>query len=218
MAQEVHLCTELASGRMSAEKIADEIAKGTRPLSAVFLGISSKLPRVKFGCSKILLLLSEKHPDLLRGKMDRIAEPINGENQILKWNAIAILGNLAAADPALQIENLLRRLYGFISCGELITANTAITALGKIGRAYPEQRRRITSQLLKTEHAAFDTDECRNIAIGKAVLALEMFTDPLNPGKPVLEFVRRQTDNRRSATANKAKAFMRKCTRKRDDY
>jgi hypothetical protein len=50
--------------------------------------------------------------------------------------------------------------------------------------------------------------ECRNIAIGKAILALEMFRDPANPGKAVLDFVGRQTGNSRRATANKAKAFI----------
>ncbi|MGD0101795.1 MAG: hypothetical protein ABSC60_15745, partial [Acidobacteriota bacterium] len=49
---------------------------------------------------------------------------------------------------------------------------------------------------------------CRNIAIGKAIVAIGMFVK--QPRKDVLEFVRRQTGNTRKATANKAKAFLRK--------
>jgi hypothetical protein len=92
----------------------------------------------------------------------------------------------------------------------LITANNAIVALGKIARSFPEERKRIIARLLGIERQSFETDECRNIAIGKAILALGMLCDPVNPGKPVLDFIGRQTGNSRKATSNKAKAFVAK--------
>ena len=121
-----------------------------------------------------------------------------------------MIGNLAAVDRNRRIRSMLPKFYQFLSGGELITANTTIVALAKIGCAFPEEQRRITSRLLGIEHAVFDTDECRNIAIGKSILTMEMFVNPAKVRKEVLEFVRRQTENKRKATANKAKAFMRK--------
>jgi hypothetical protein len=202
--------SELAAGRINAESISNSAAENKIPLASVFEGLSSKLPRVRFGCSKTLLLLSEKHPELLRGHIETIAELLDSKNRILKWNGIAILGNLAAVDTEGWIRSKLQKLYGFLAGGELITANNAIVALGKIARSFPEERKRIIARLLGIERQSFETDECRNIAIGKAILALGMLCDPVNPGKPVLDFIGRQTGNSRKATSNKAKAFVAK--------
>jgi hypothetical protein len=210
MAQRNSFDAELATWDLNAAKISADIAANKIALETVFQGISSRLPRVRFGCSKALLLLSGKHPDLLYEKIDRFVRLLDSENRILKWTAIAILGNLAAVDAGRRLKSLQRRLYDCLDCGELITANHAIAALGKIAQAYPDERKRITARLLGIEHKKFDTSECRNIAIGKVILAIETFLDPAKPGKSALDFVRRQMNNPRKATAGKAKAFIRK--------
>jgi len=211
MAQGNSSHTKLTISNTNADAILADVLADNKPLELVFQGLSSGVSRVKFGCSKALLLLSQKRPDLLYGRIERIVELLDSENQILKWNAIAILGNLAAVDTKHQIKSHLKKLFGFLACGELITANNAIAALGKIAYAFPDERRRITAQLLGIEHNKFDTDECRNIAIGKAILAIEVFLDPGKPAKSVFDFVRRQMENPRMATAKKAKAFSGKC-------
>ena len=200
--------SKLAAGKIDAENIADRIMEGEISLESVLDGISNKLPRVQFGCSKSLLLLSGKNPAALYKKIDRVIELLSNENQILKWNAIAMLGNMAAVDRKCRIEGLLPMFYGFLSSGELIAANHAMDALGKIGRTFPEERKQIALHLCGVERESFDTDECRNIAIGKAIQALEMFADFINPAKSLIEFARRQTGNRRPATAKKAKALL----------
>jgi hypothetical protein len=213
MAREGSIYSELESGKINAEGVADGVAEREISPACVFGGLSNKRPRVKFGCSKALLILSEKHPELLSGHIDAIAERLDGNNRILKWNAIAILGNLAASDAGERVRDLADKLCGLMAEGELITANNAIAALGKIARANPGARKRITEKLLAIERQHFETGECRNIAIGKAIMALEMFCDPANAGKPVLDFISRQMGNSRNATAHKAKAFMRSMNR-----
>jgi hypothetical protein len=200
----------LASGKMDSEKLEAKIVADARLLESVFQGTSSKLPRVKFGCSKALMILSMKRPDLLYGKVEEVVALLDSENRILKWNAIAMLGNLAPVDREGRIPGLLKRLFGFLSSGELITANNAIAALGKIGRALPGEKDRIASRLLEVEKCSFDTDECRNIAIGKAILALGSLVRPADADAGVLEFARRQVGNRRKATGQKAEALVRK--------
>jgi hypothetical protein len=205
--------SELAAGNIKADDIRDDVETGKIPLASVFEGLSSKLPRVKFGCSKALLLLSGKRPELLSGSIDHVVMLLDNENRILKWSAAIILGNLAAVDAEGRVCGQLKKLYGFLAGGEMIAANNVIAALGKIARAIPGERKAIAARLVGIEHQTFETDECRNIAIGKAILALDMFCNPEKPGKPVFDFVGRQTGNSRKATANKAKAFMAKCKR-----
>jgi len=137
MTQEEKIHAALASGKMDAEKLGAKVGRDARLLESIFRGTSSKLPRVKFGCSKALVLLSVKHPNLIYGEIDKVIALLGSDNQILKWNAIAILGNLATVDQRRRLPGLLERLFGFLSGGELITANNAISALSKIGRALP---------------------------------------------------------------------------------
>ena len=202
--------SQLALKKIDAEKIVELILAEHDLVDHVIQGLSDKLARVRFGCAKSLMVLSQRRPDVLYAKIGRILDLLESENQILKWNAIIMLGNLAAVDHEHLIRGVLPKLYGFLSGGKLITANNTMAALGKIGRAFPEEQGRITSQLLKIEHAQFPTDECKNIAIGESILAMGMFIEPAKARKEVLEYVQGQTGNRRNSTAEKAKLFLQK--------
>ncbi len=208
MSYEKQLQAELEKKKIDPAKIAGLISADSSLVDSIFDQLSSKNPGLKFGCAKSLLLVSEKSPGLLCPNIARIFELLDSENQILKWNAIAILGNVAAVGLKFQIRSVLPKIYGFLSGGELITANHAIAALGKIARAFPEEQETIASRLLSIEHAPFPTDECRNIAIGKSLLALGMFPSSGNVQTEVIEFARRQTRNTRTATAEKAKTLL----------
>jgi hypothetical protein len=48
---------------------------------------------VKFGCAKVLLLISEQNPRALFPWLDRFVEPLKADNQIFKWQAILIVAN-----------------------------------------------------------------------------------------------------------------------------
>ncbi len=207
---ETQLKVELSKAKVDAGRIAALMRENPDLIDSVFQELSNESARAKFGCSKSLMLASESDPDLLQSSTEKVFKLLDSGNQILKWNAIAILGNLTAADRTGRIVPALQRLYRFLLCGELITANHAIAALGKIGRAFPKERRKITGQLLQIERASFPTDECRNIALGKCIQAMAMFVDAESAPKEILEFARRQTGNRRRATAEKAKSFLRK--------
>lgn len=201
---------ELSARKVDPERLAAVILQSPEALEKVVQEISTDKSRVKLACSKALVLLSEKKPDLLYGQVDEIIALLDNENQIVKWNAITMLGNMAAVDCDFRIKELLRKFHSLLTKGELITANTAIAALGKMALVFPDEQRRIVSQLLKIEHAKFQTDECRNIALGKVILAFEMFLQPGSLQKEILEFAARQTNNMRKATAEKARDFLRR--------
>jgi hypothetical protein len=210
MSMEKRMKAELDKSKIDAGKLVALMLADHSLIDSTFHELTSKFARIKFGCAKSLLVLSEKRPDLLLPKTDKILELLGSENQILEWNAIAILGNLATVDPGNLRGILLPKLYAFLSGGELIAANHAIAALANIGRAFPREQKKITANLLAIEDAVFKTDECRNIAIGKTILALATFLDPGNTPKEVIEFARRHTVNQRPATAKKAEYLLRK--------
>lgn len=179
----------------------------------MFEELSSANPRVKYAAAKELLATAYKNPASLHPHFDFFEKLLDSDNKILRWTAIDILGHLAGLEKGDRTEKLNRRLFGFLRCGNLITANHAISALSDIASAHPRYRLEITRELLKVEHYTFDTEECRNIALGKVILAIGSYYDAKPEQAGVIEFVRRQTRNERNGTARKARAFLKKHAR-----
>jgi hypothetical protein len=135
---------------------------------------------------------------------------LDHENQILKWTAIDVIGHLAKSDKIKNTDRILKKLFGLLNAGKLITAGHAITALAGIAKAKPKYRGRITSELLKVERYKYDTDECRNIVIGIVIKAIGPFYPELKDKRAVIAFVKRQIKNRRNATRKKVEQFLKK--------
>jgi hypothetical protein len=76
--------------------------------------------------------------------------------------------------------------------------------------AKPELQRKITEQLLKAEEVPVPTSECRNILIGKAMTAFNVYFNQIEDKDKVISFVKRQLSNSRNATKTKAERFLRK--------
>lgn len=172
--------------------------------------LSSNDPKVKYGCAKNLLAVAKGNPAELYPHLDFWAELLDSENKIIRWTAIDIIGNLARVDRAKKIEALMGKLLALLNTGNMITANHAILALANIALARPEHRKKITDELLKVEGYNYDTDECRNIAMGTVIQAIDSYLDQLKDREAVIEFVRRQTQNSRHATKKKAEKFLAK--------
>ena len=172
--------------------------------------LSSTDPKIKYGCAKNLLAIAHESPAELYPNIDYFVNLLDSENKILKWTAIDVIGHLSKVDKERKIDKLTNRLFKLLSAGNLITANHAIAALTDIALAKPEYQKEITDQLLKVENYNYDTDECRNIALGKVILAISSYSNQLKNRKAVIEFAKRQTKNTRSATKKKAEQFLKK--------
>ncbi len=68
---------------------------------------------------------------------------LDGDNRILKWTAIDVLGKLAAGDRQ-RAPGVVNKLVAYLGAGNLITANHAAGALADIAAAQKEHRERIT--------------------------------------------------------------------------
>jgi hypothetical protein len=172
--------------------------------------LSSKNPKVKYACAKRLTVLAELNPGRLYPRLDFFINMLDHENQILKWTAIDIVGHLTESDKIKKIDRILKRLFGFLNAGKLITAGHAAQALAGIAKAKPKYQRKITDELLKVERYKYDTAECRNIVIGIVIEAIARYYPDLKDRRAVAAFVKRQTKNRRNATRKKAERFLKR--------
>jgi hypothetical protein len=182
----------------------------TKPDMVNFKDLSSEDPKVKYACSKNLLSTAKDNPNKLYPHIDFFVELIENENNILKWTAIDIIGFLSKVDKGKKNDKLIDKLFSLLNTGKMITANHAIKALGNIALTKPEYQEIITNELLKVEQYNYDTDECRNIAIGNVIIAINLYFNQLKDKKTIIEFIERQTKNTRNATKKKAEQFLKK--------
>jgi hypothetical protein len=135
---------------------------------------------------------------------------LNGENHILKWNAMLTLANLARCDGEKKLDQIMDAYLGLISGPVMVDAANAISGGAIIGRAKPYLADKIARCILGVEHASFATPECRNVAIGHAINALEKLSPLILDKRAIEAFVRRQMSNPRAATRDKAQKFCKK--------
>ena len=91
----------------------------------------------------------------------------------------------------------------------MITAANVIQGSARIARAKPRLADRIAAEVLKVSQARYQTAECRNVAIGHAILALRGMLPLLRHPARAVQFVQKQTQNPRPATRKKAEQLLR---------
>jgi hypothetical protein len=138
--------------------------------------LNAKDPKLKYGFAKELLKIALEKPEQLYPHLDVWTNLMTGDNSILKWTAIDIIGYLSAVDSENRVEALIPDLIKHLHGSVLITANHAIFALGLIAQHKPAFKEKIISELKAISHDQFQTEECKKIATGKVIFNLHFFS------------------------------------------
>lgn len=207
---EKSLQEEFAKRADNAEQLAEVAAGGTALLPGVLRAVSSSEAAVRFKSIKVLKLVSETNPETLYPHFGFFAELLDGGNSILRWNAIDILANLAAADGGNRFGSLFRKVYGLLDEGGLITAAHIVDGSARIVAARPGLEQRVTKELLRVEEIALPTEECRNILRGKVVTAFGQYIGQSRHSGPMLSFAEGLLTCTRPATRKKAEEFLKR--------
>ena len=194
----------LKDGNKAAEKIAGFAVKNKSILKQVLEGASSQNKRIKNASAKCLRAVSRTSPKTLYHEFNFFAKLINGEDTILKWNAIEVLSNLTEVDTANMFNGkILNKYISLLSDESMVTAANTIVALGKVAHNKPRFRKRITEMLVKVDTLPH-SPECRNILAGKALVAFGLYIDELKDKKEIIKFAEKHLKNRRNVTRIKA--------------
>ena len=176
--------------------------------SEIAEGLKAEKPRVKYGCAKALCILSEQRPDLLYPHFNFFVRLLDHENKIMQWDAAFVLSQLARVDDDDKFAAIVARYFAPITGPVMITAANAIQGGARVAQAKPHLADRVAGEILKVATARYQTPECRNVAIGHAILALGAIVRLLRDPIPAAQFVRKQIRNRRAATRKKAVQFL----------
>jgi hypothetical protein len=204
------LLEQLATKEVTAEQLTKQAINDPNLMPDIFDGLKSDKASIKYGCLKVLRLISEQQPALLYPQFDFFIELLDSEANVFKWGAIFIVANLTVMDTENKFETIFEKYFAPITENVLIPAGNVISSSSTIALAKPALTEEITSKILKVENAVYQTDECRNIAIGHAVKAFHKFFDQIEDKKSVIDFISKQIVNTRSGTKKAAEKFLKK--------
>jgi hypothetical protein len=179
-------------------------------LAVAWAGLDAPAARVRFGCLKDLRRLSEESPQVLYPDFAKVARLLDHPNSIYRWNAAHMLANLARVDRSRKVAPLVGRFLKPVTGPQLIGAANVIQAAAAIATAQPHLAGKLASGILRVRRARYETEECRNVAIGHAIQSLDRFFAEIPRRGAVLNFVRGQVNNPRPATRRKASKFLKK--------
>jgi hypothetical protein len=207
---EADLHHRIARRDSNKTRIADEIVSNPCDIPTVLEGLNSSNARIKFGCSKVLRLASEKKPEVLYPLMDFFVHQLDNQNTFLRLDAARILANLAVVDSQGKFEGIFDKYFAPITGPALIPAANVIGSAVRIVQAKPGLIGRIVAEILRVERANYATTECRNIALGHAIQCLDTIFDRIEDKAPTINLIKKQLRNTRPATRKKAEAFVKK--------
>ncbi|MGO9202994.1 MAG: hypothetical protein ACLQM8_20950 [Limisphaerales bacterium] len=208
----------LGKAASNPRELARRAMKNPRWSEELTRGLEADKARIKYGCAKALRIVSQERPELLYPHFDFFVRLLDNENKILQWEAAFVLSQLARVDSDDRFAAIFDKYFSPIIGPTMITAANVIRGGARIGQAKPHLADRIAAEVLKVSRARYQTAECRNVAIGHAILALGDVFDLLNNPRRVLHFVRKQITNSRPATCKKAAQFLKRVQSRAKDF
>lgn len=199
---------QLFSPGADFQPIVARVLRRPELIEALLEGLGSETARVKYGSSRVLRLVSERAPEVLYPRFDFFVGLLDCDSTFLRWDAARIVANLAAADREDKFEKVFEKYFAPVSGRQMIGAANTIRWAAKIALAKPHLADRIVHEILKVRRANYQTEECRNVAIGHAIQSLGQFFAHIKNKRKVREFVESQLANPRNATRGKAERFL----------
>ena len=176
-------------------------------------GVAHQKAAVRYGCSKVLMDLSEENPEKLYPHFNFFVNMLDSKYRILTWTALAIIANLTKTDTDNKFDAIFGKYYSFLDKKYMVTVANVVGNSGKIVLAKPYLVPEITNELLKVEHLSITphlTDECKRVIAQQAINTFYEIFDRIDQKEQVLSFVQLYVDSPRKKLKTSAKKFLQK--------
>ncbi|HDS44918.1 MAG TPA: hypothetical protein ENN68_02280 [Methanomicrobia archaeon] len=180
-------------------------------LAELLAGLLAKKGEIREPSFKALLRISETRPEVLFPHWDYFAGLLVSKNTYLKYQAIYLIASLTIADTSKKFERIFDTYYELLDDKSVIPAAHAALNSGKIARAKPELRTRITDRLLRIDDTHHEPER-RELIKSYVIEAFDEYVEAAEDEdkKLILEFVRGQVASTSPKTRTKAKDFLKK--------
>lgn len=200
---------DISKKNVSVKSIANKVVKDRKLLDDLFENVSSDKAVIKYKSLKVLMLLSEQQPSILYPEWDFFVRLLDNENTFLRTIGANTIANLTKIDNKNKFEKIFDQYYSLLEDESMINAANIAGRSGIIAKSKPNLQNKITDKLLdidKTHHSS----ECKNIIKGKAILSFGEYIGEFEDKEKIIQFVKKELKNTRSATRKKAEKLLKK--------
>lgn len=198
---------------MTKEELRQKVKQNFNLLPEVLNGVSSSKAAIRYGCAKVLMDLSEEHPEKLYPHMDSFINLLDSKYRILTWNAMAIIANLAKVDADKKFDAIFDKYYSFLDDAYMVTVANVVGNSAKIALAKPYLAQKITKELLKVENISTTphlTEECKRVIAEHAIKSFALFFSDIEQQEKVISFVAKHRNSSRKTLRKAAEDFLTK--------
>ena len=207
------LLTKLADKTISKEELLKKVKANLSLLPIIIDGMSSEKAAIRYGCGKVLMDLSEVHPEKLYPHMNFFINLLDSKYRILTWQAMSIIANLTKVDVDKKFDSIFDKFYSFINNEYMVTVANVVGHSGKIALAKPYLIPKIIKELLKVENIKTTphlTSECKKVITEGAIQSIDMFFPQIKNKDEVISFVKKHADSSRKTLKAKSQDFLNK--------
>jgi len=208
------LAQGLLEKKINKKQLLKTVKEDPAVVPLLLQGIGHKKAAVRYGCSKVLMDLSEEHPELLYSDFDFFVKLLDSKYRILVWTAFGILANLTRVDAENRFDTIFDKYYSFLGNDYMITVANLVGNSGKIANAKPYLVPKITTELLKVQNLSTTphlTEECKKVISQHAISSFDLFFDKIDQQQAqVLNFVKSCQNCSRKKLRTKAEKFLKK--------
>jgi len=213
---ESKLLQKLENKSITKKELLEKVEDNSSLIPEILGGASSSRPGVRYGCAKVLMDLSEEHPERLYPYMDFFTDLLDSKYRILTWSAIAIIANLTRVDKDNKFDAIFKKYYSLLNDEYMVTVANVVGHSSRIALAKPTLAQKIADELLKVENistTAHLTEECKKVIAEKAIGSFDLFFDRIEDKKKVISFVRNYAKSARKTLRMDAETFLKKWDR-----
>jgi len=210
---ESDLLRKLEDKSMTKEELLQKVRQNFSILSEVLSGVASSKASIRYGCAKVLMDLSEEHPEKLYPYMDSFITLLDSKYRILTWNAMAILANMAKVDMDKKFDAVFDKYYSYLNDAYMVTVANVVGNSAKIALAKPHLIQKIANELLKVENISTTphlTEECKRVIAEHAIKSFTVFFDKIEQKEKVVSFASRHLKSPRKTLRKAAEDFLTK--------
>ena len=210
------LTEALLDKSMTKEELLSKVKQDFSLISFLLSGVSSSKAAVRYGCAKVLMDLSEEHPEKLYPHMDSFIDLLDSKYRILTWNALAIIANLTRVDADKRFDAVFGKYYSFLDNDYMVKVANVVGNSGKIAHAKPYLIPKITDELMKVQDISTGphlTEECKRVIAQQTIKSFDLFFDRIDQKERVVSFVKACLDSPRKKLRTTAENFLEKWSR-----